>query len=289
MPAPDARSTSIRSMTLDDLPDAIATSAAAFSLSLTSPEVRNSWAARVAHPLGTDPDGAFVAERGGRIVGVAQAIRRDRLWNLALLTVEEAARGTSAGRLLFNRALQYAAGETDCGLIISSTDSRALRLYALAGFSLRPVLDVEGTIDRRALRKPAAAVRRGGESDLEALAAISRTVRGGTHTPELRFALDEGQVLLRLADRGFAVVQIEGSRVWMLAASDEAAARELLWAALEILAEPGRACMRWLTAEQEWAIEIALEVGLRPAIGGAVAVLGRPGPLRPFVPSAAFG
>ena len=41
----------------------------------------------VAHAATTDPAGAFVAVVGGRVIGAAEAVRRERLWCLSLLTV----------------------------------------------------------------------------------------------------------------------------------------------------------------------------------------------------------
>jgi ribosomal protein S18 acetylase RimI-like enzyme len=277
----------IRPMQGADLPSAIAASAAAFELDLAEPRNAERWGARVAHPLRTDPDGSFVAELDGRIAGVAQAIRRERLWNLSLLTIDPRAQSKNAGRLLFDRSLEYEDAGTNRGLIVSSSDSRALRLYALAGFSLLPALDANGIVDRRALPRPNGAIREAGASDLEALAAISRVVRGGPHTQELELVLDGGGTVLRHGDRGFSVVERNG-RVSLLAALDAGAARELMWAGL---ARPGdtEVTVRWITGGQDWAIDVVLAAGLRISPGGALAVRGLAAPLLPFIPSGAFG
>jgi hypothetical protein len=66
----------------DALPEAAAVSAAAFGFDMTDPEAARSWQERVAYPLATDPAGAFVAERDGRVIGVVEAIVRERLWCL---------------------------------------------------------------------------------------------------------------------------------------------------------------------------------------------------------------
>ena len=58
-----------------------------------------------------------------------------------------------AGRALLERSLAYGP-DTDAGLIISSSDPRALRLYALAGFALRPTLEARGDVDRDSLPPP---------------------------------------------------------------------------------------------------------------------------------------
>jgi GNAT superfamily N-acetyltransferase len=261
-----------------DLPAAAAVSAAAVGLDVSDDAAAQRWRERVAHPLRTDPDGCFVAERHGRIIGVSQALKRERLWCLSLLAVQPGVQATGAGRPLLDHALGYADG-TDCGLIVSSNDPRALRLYALAGFSLLPTFQAEGSLDRRSLPRVDAGVRDGGEADLEALASISRDVRGAPHTTELEFALRGGARLVRFGDRGFAVAQ-PGDGVWLLVARDEPAAAALLWSA--------RPSVRWITGGQDWAVDVVLRAGLRLTAYGALGVRGEPGPLRPFVPSGPF-
>jgi GNAT superfamily N-acetyltransferase len=275
----------LRAFQTTDLPAAAALSAEAFDLDIGERSVADRWQRRVAYPFSTDPDGAFVAERAGSVIGVVQALRRERLWCLSLLAVAPAVQGAGVGRLLLERALSYGAG-TDAGLIPSSSDPRALRLYALAGFSLLPTFEAAGVIDRSALPRTGAEVRAGSSADLEALAAISRDVRGAPHTSELEFALSAGARLVRLGDRGFAVA-MPGRGVWLLVARDEPAAAALLWSALT-LAETERPSVRWITAGQQWAIEVVLRAGLRLVPYGALCVLGEPGPLRPFLPSGPF-
>ncbi len=276
----------IRRLERADLPAVATTSASAFALDIADPSVAQRWRERVAHPLTTDPDGCFVAERGARVVGAVQALRRERVWCLSLLTVQPDAQSAGLGRMLLARALSYGP-DTDAGLIPSSSDPRALRLYALAGFALRPAFDAVGAIDRRSLPRPDHQVREGGPADLDALAAISRDVRGGPHTRELEFALGWGARLLRLGDRGFAVA-VPGRGVWLLVARDEQAASSLLWAALALIGETEQPVVRWMTADQQWAIEVVLRAGLQLTPFGALCVRGRPGPLRPFLPSGPF-
>ena len=71
-------------------------------------------------------------------------------------------------------------------------------------------------------------------------------------------------------------------------ARDDEAAAALLWGALELAGELERPCVRWITGEQEWAIRVVLEAGLRLSATGALCVRGSPGTLRPFVPSGPF-
>lgn len=277
---------SIRALEVEDLPAASAVVAASFEFDLGDPAIADHWRRRIELPLSTDPEGCFVAERDGRMIGVAEAIRRERLWCLSLLAVTPETQSAGAGRALLERALAYEAG-TDAGLITSSNDPRALRLYARAGFSVLPTFEAAGAIDRSSLPPSHPEIHEGGLQDLEDLAPISRRIRGAPHTRELEFALSQGAQLLRLGDRGFVVVT-PGQGVWLLVADDEPAAEALLWSALALSGEPERPPVRWITGEQQWAIEVALRAGLRLAPSRALAVRGRPGPLRPFLPSGPF-
>jgi GNAT superfamily N-acetyltransferase len=260
--------------------------AAAFEVELVERESQRRWIERLGHPLATDPDGAFVAECDGRVIGVAEAIRRERLWCLSLLAVRPGVQSAGTGRTLLERTMSYAAG-TDAGLIVSSNDHRALRLYARAGFSLLPTFEAAGMIDRRMLPRPDPMVSERGSGDLEALESISRDIRGAPHTPELEHAMRSGARLLRLGDRGFALAQ-PGMGVWLLVARDEQAAVALLWSTLDVAGDSERIGVRWITSGQDWAIDVVVRAGLRLSANGALCVSGRPGPLRPFIPSGAF-
>lgn len=263
--------------------------AAAFGIEIEDEANRQRWLGRLAHPLRTDPDGGFIAERDGRVLGAAQAIRRERLWVLSLLAVDPGAQSAGAGRALLERTLSYGA-EGDTGLVVSSSDPRALRLYGLAGFSLRPAFEARGSLRAGKRPRPDPAVREAGIDELEELAPISRDVRGAPHTSELAFALGRGGRLLRHSDRGFSVT-LPRHAVWLLAARDPEAAEALLWGALELVGEveEDHRSVRWITGGQDWAIELLLRAGytLRPY--GALCVRGHPGPLNPYLPSPPFG
>lgn len=269
-----------------DVQGAASVAAAAFDVELFDREAQRRWIERLSHPLATDPEGAFVAERDARVIGVAEAIRRERLWCLSLLAVQPGVQSAGTGRALLERTMAYAAG-TDAGLIVSSNDHRALRLYAQAGFSLYPTFEAVGILDRGALPRPDRRVVERGGGDLEALESISRDVRGGPHTPELELALRTGARLLRYGDRGFALAQ-HGMGVWVLVARDERAAIGLLWSTLELAGDSERIGVRWITSGQDWAIDVVVRAGLRLSANGALCVSGRPGPLAPFIPSGAF-
>jgi predicted N-acetyltransferase YhbS len=279
----------VRQLQPNDLDATAEVTAAAFGIDIDEEANRQRWLGRLAHPLRTDPDGAFIAERDGRVLGAAQAIRRDRLWVLSLLAVEPGAQSAGAGRALLERTLDYGE-EGDTGLIVSSNDPRALRLYGLAGFSLQPAFEARGSFDPAKLPRADPAVREAGEDDLEDLAVISREVRGAPHTAELAFALGRGGRLLRHSDRGFSVT-LPGLSVWLLAARDPEAAQALLRRALELVGdvEEDHRSVRWITGGQDWAIDLLLTGGYALSAYGALCVRGRPGPLHPYLPSPPFG
>jgi ribosomal protein S18 acetylase RimI-like enzyme len=274
----------VRPMEHADLDAATRASAASFGVDLVDPEMARRWSNRLAYVLGTDPGGAFVAEHEHRVVGVAMAMIRESLWCLSLLAVDPVTQSAGAGRALFDRSLEY--GDPELGLITSSNDARALRLYASRGFALRPALQAEGSLDRRRLPRGPSEVRTGGAESLEPLASISREIRGAPHTRELAYALEIGAQLLTYPDRGFALAR-PGNGVWMVVARDDEAASALLWSALELAGEAERP-VRWITAEQDWAVDVLVRAGMRLSANGALCVRGHPGPLRPFLPSPPF-
>jgi ribosomal protein S18 acetylase RimI-like enzyme len=277
-------SPSIRPMLAGDLDAAAAVAAAAFSRALEDEVVARRWRERIAYPWQTDPDGAFVAELDGQVIGVAEAIVRERLWCLSMLAVAPDIQSGGAGRALMERAVVYGRA-TDPGLIVSSNDPRALRLYADYGFALHPSLEASGIVDRRRVPALGGSVREDDGADLELFAGLTREVRGAPYTSELRFALGQGGRLLRIADRGLAAVNAEGL-LWALVARDEEAAGALLWNALAVAEGPAR--VRWITAAQQWAVDIVARAGLRLTAYGALCVRGTPGRLAPFLPSPPF-
>jgi len=273
-------------MRVEDLDDAASVSAVAFGIDLSGESAGRLWRQRVGYPLRTDPDGAFVAELDGKLVAVAAAIRRERLWCLSILAVHPDAQGFGAGRAVLTPALAYGA-ETTAGLIPSSNDPRAIRLYGINGFAPLPTFDAAGELDRRAIPRAGSAIAEAGDGELERLEPISRAIRGAPHTAELRYALQRGSQILTHGDRGFVVV-LDG-RIWLLAARDEETATALLWSGLELAAANAeQVSARWITGEQQWAVRVLIAAGLRLTARGAFCVRGAPGPLWPYLPSPPF-
>jgi GNAT superfamily N-acetyltransferase len=239
---------------------------------------------RLRRILATDPDGCWVADRGGEIVGCGLAIVREGVWGLSLLVVDPSAQSAGAGRELLRLAWEYGAGARG-HVVLSSRDPRALRAYARLGLALHPSVAAVGV---PAGPRDGMPLRDGGAGDLPLTDAIDRAVRGAAHGEDLLAMVEADHELLVLPDRGYALVR-EGV-VRMLAAFDEDAARDLLRA---LLARAGRAghyaVVEWITSAQGWAVDVCLEAGLDLETGaGAVFLGGDVGPFRPYLPGGAY-
>ncbi len=240
--------------------------------------------ARYARCLERDPGGAWVAEaEGGELDGLALAVVREGIWALASLVVHPAAQSGGIGRALIAAARGY--GDDCHGFMIGSDlDGRAWRLYHGLGLRMRPCVKAEGELDRSLL--PALpSVRAGDERDVEELAEIDREIRGGARPEDLVWALGQGDRLYRTRD-GYAMGRDGAARMLVARRPEDATA--LLW---RIFADtpPGKqARVGWVSAEQGWAVDVALAARLKPENTGPYFVGGRLGPLCPFLPHGAL-
>jgi GNAT superfamily N-acetyltransferase len=237
---------------------------------------------RFRHLIETDRGGAWLAEENGRAVGAAQAILREGVWGLSLLVVDPSAQSGGVGRALLERTLGYAEGARG-GIIMSSGDPRALRAYARAGFDLHPAAQATG-VPRSA--DPPASVREGSRADTELLETVDRAVRGAAHTVDLDVILTANARMLVVEERGYAVAR--GATVYLLAATDADAARDLLRAAIATAPEGEEVKVEGITASQNWAVEVVLDAGLELAMHGALFLRGDVGPFQPYLPSGAY-
>ncbi len=238
---------------------------------------------RFAHLQRTDPEGAWVADRAGEVVGVALGVRRGPLWFLSLLTVSCAVQARGIGVRLLDAALGTAEGTT-AGLIIASNDPKALRRYGLAGFALQPGYDVVGTVDR-ALLRTVDGVRDGDwAADGALVDDLGRRLRGAAYGPDLDAYRESGARLLMAAD-GFAVIR--DGRLIVLGAGEPRTAQALLWAALA----EGNAEVEigGFTGAQQWGVEVALAARLSLRLGESVCTRGAIGPMTPYLPGGAYG
>lgn len=237
---------------------------------------------RFGHPLATDADGSWVAEEDGRLVGAAMAILREGIWGLSLLVVAPAAQSAGLGRALLERTLAYGAGARG-GIILASSDSRALRAYARAGFAWQPTGLARGVPRRRDVPR---VVRDGTLADIPFTDAVDRTLRGAPHGADIGAMLAAGCRMFVIEERGYALAR--DGRVYLLAALDEAAAGDLLRATIATTPDRGIAEVPWLGAAQSWALGVVVEAGLELSVRGAQFVRGALGPMTPYIPNGAY-
>ncbi|MGF1661347.1 MAG: GNAT family N-acetyltransferase [Kineosporiaceae bacterium] len=231
--------------------------------------------------VGRDACGSWVAAEAGTVVGMAEAVRRDDFWGLAMLFVHPSAQSRGIGRRLLDAALTYAE-DAAVRMILTSLDPRALRRYSGAGLAIHPAVEAEGTVDRSTLPADLPG-RPGTASDLDLVAEVDAGLRA-SRAEDVEFLLSAGArmwVADRGTGRGYAVSR--GGRLSMLGATDEATASGLLW---RFLAETeGKASVWHLTAQQDWAVRVALTARLPVAPTGPLFVSGMPLPPGPWIPS----
>jgi predicted N-acetyltransferase YhbS len=278
----------IRLLTDADIAEASTISAEAFELDITDAEKRRSWEERLRYSLLTDPEGSFVSETDGVISGLAQAVVRERLWVLSLLTVSPTRGRGGEGRALLNASLEYGRETTDRAIIIASNHPRALRLYASSGFRVVPTFEASGPLpDPRVIPEHHPEITVVPEAEIETLAPISRAVRGAFHTPDLAFLVSRGATLFRLGDRGF-VSAAPDRGVSLLAALDEQAATALLWRALDHIKGEPKIEVSFVDGRQQWALAVFVAAGLPFSSTGGLATRGNLGPMYPYIPSPPF-
>ncbi|WP_407916345.1 GNAT family N-acetyltransferase [Kitasatospora sp. NE20-6] len=244
--------------------------------------------ARTRHLVGTDPEGCWLAELDGRVVGAALSLRREGVWVLALFAVHPDAQGRGVGRMLLERAVVHGRG---ClrGMLCASSSQAAVRSYRRAGFTLHPTMVLRGAVDRSGLLDPGdIPVHPGGTAQLHLLDSVDRRLRGAAHGVDHAFLLahhDELLVADSLAGSGYCYR--DGGAVKLLAATSRRIATRLLREALARVPDGTEASVEFLTAEQEWAVDVGLEVGLSVGTRGYLGLRGMRPPV-PYVPSGGF-
>lgn len=240
---------------------------------------------RIAHLQRTDPKGAWVADDDGEVVGVALALVREGIWGLSLFGVRPDQQSRGVGRELLDATLRYADGCRGA-IILSTTDPRAMRRYALAGFRVLPCVTFAGVVDRSAIPEGLRARPGSAAEDRELCDAVSRHVRGAAHGPDLEAMERVGCSLLVHDDGGWAAVR-DGSLA-VLAARDDTIAADLLWSALAA-SEPGQSVhVDFVRAGHDWVVQICLAARLSIGPEGPVFIRGDVGPFAPYLPSGAY-
>jgi predicted N-acetyltransferase YhbS len=227
-----------------------------------------------------DPGGSWVAEDEDGLTGCALALLREGVWGLSLLVVRPGLQSGGVGSGLLRRAHEYGA-HAHGKIILASPDPRAVRAYHRLGLSLHPAVEAKG--EPRDVQPPAG-VRVGGADDVPFTAEVDRHVRGAAHGDDILTQLAMGQTLLVAPGRGYAVHGDGALR--MLAALEPEGASELLRAVLAQAA--GTVTVSFITAAQQWAIDVCLEARLELRPTGPVFLGGDVGPFSPYLPSGAF-
>jgi GNAT superfamily N-acetyltransferase len=285
--------TEIRAMLADDVVGAEAAWALAYRTMLAehripappgTPELTERAQRRMHYLRDTDPEGSWVADSGGKVVGLAEAQRRGDIWVLAILGVVPGYQDLGVGRALLERALSYGS-PTSPGAIFSSPDPRAMYRYLSAGFSLHPTAIAYGPVRRPPAEPPG--VREGSVADLDLVQEVDRTVRGVDRGGDIEFLVATGLQLLVDDRGGYAVT--EGGRLSLLSALDEEIATDLLAAAMARCPTGEPMDVSWITAEQQWAFSALARGGIPLQIQGSIMMRGGWQPKRPYLANGIFG
>jgi predicted N-acetyltransferase YhbS len=286
-------SVTLRQMTSDDFAaadevwrEAFATSTE-FPQSTTppTPSEQSAGIARRAHLLRHDPDGSFVAERDGAIVGFAQSHRREGTFVLAMLAVSPKFQEAGTGQRLLDAALEYATG-CRAAYIFSSSDPRAIHRYVRAGFTMHPAVQVTA---RSAVGDATYAhirVSEGGADDIAYVASIDRAIRGSARSIDVAFWLEGGSTLLLHEENGYAV--LSSNRLTALGALNDTVARELLSAVLSGYPDGVTRSASWIAGEQQWAIAEAAAQRAAIEVHGSIMARGIAHLPYPYLPNGLF-
>lgn len=289
----------VRPMRADDLPacEAITRDAylqvdrATYQRSWPDPAPRTEagradWLAKSRHKLTTDPDGCWVAEEDGVVVGLVTSLRRELMWILCSFAVTPSAQGRGLGTLLLDAATHYGAG---ClrGMFVASQDQGALHRYRKAGFDLHPQMVLWGTV-ARALLPAVAHVREGTPADRELCDSLDRRTRGAAHGPDHALLATQFRQLVmdHSTGQGYAYVTPTGS-VQCLAADSRRAARALLWEALAASDPDTPVEVPRISGANQWALDVATAARLEIHPRGFLATRHLKPPA-PYVPHSTF-
>ncbi len=241
---------------------------------------------RFRHFMTHDPDGSWVATLHDAVVGTALALRRDSLWGLSLLAVDPDVQSNGIGRRLLAATLRYAHG-IDTAVILSSSDPRAIRSYAAAGFDLHPQVRATGPVDRSVLPRSNGRARPGDVSRAEWADGIDRRVRGAARGPDHTVMCGMAQMFVvdDSLGSGYAYLRFDG-RISTVAATDDETATALLWECLAA-EQDGERTIDHVNGAQQWAVRVALAARLPIQPAGPVFWRGRTPPAS-YLPDGAY-
>jgi hypothetical protein len=218
------------------------------------------------------------------MVGMATSFRRETLWCLATYAVLPHRQGQGIGKPLLAAAMSHGRSCTR-GMLSASADTKAARVYHLAGFELHPQMYLSGSLDRSVL-PVVEKVRDGSASDIELMDSLDRASRGAGHGVDHELMLRTWRLLVSdtPTGSGYAYLNERGSLA-LLAASNRRTATRLLWAAL---AEgPEQATVSHVTAANQWVIDVGMEARLELLQEGFLGLRGMKPPA-PYVHNGAL-
>jgi len=247
---------------------------------------RADWLAKSRHKLATDPDGCWVAEEDGVVVGLVTSLRRELMWILCSFAVAPDAQGRGLGTLLLDAATHYGDG---ClrGMFVASQDQGALHRYRKAGFDLHPQMALWGKVSRDIL--PAVPyVRAGTPADRELCDSLDRRTRGAAHGPDHELLAEHFHLVVmdHSAGQGYAYVSRTGG-VQCLAADNRRAARALLWESLAASEPDTPVEVPRISGANQWALDVATAARLEIHPRGFLATRHLKPPM-PYIPHSTF-
>ncbi|MEU6170594.1 GNAT family N-acetyltransferase [Streptantibioticus parmotrematis] len=240
------------------------------------------------HLARTDGGGCWTAwDDEGTPVGAVLSTRREGTWALSLIAVVPRLQRQGVARELLAAAMTYG---RSClrGMICAPSDPRPAAMYRAAGFTLHPTMRLSGPVDRDRLPAPDGPVHEGTVKHRDLMDSVDRRLRGGAHGPDHDELLRHHGLLVvdDLAGSGYVYLHESGT-VELLAATSRRLASRLLTAALLAVPRGTDARVGFLTADQQWAVDVGLAAGLTPANSGYLCLRGMRPPA-PYVPSGTF-
>lgn len=229
------------------------------------------WIARTRQALMTDPEGCWVAELDGEVIGCAVSRNRELMWLLSSFAVLPAHQGRGVGTHLLAAAMHHGRGSLR-GMFAGSADPAAFRRYRRAGFTLHPQMLMRGVVDRAAL-PVIGRVREGGEGDRDLMDSIDRATRGAAHGADHELLLDQFRLVVtdRTTGSGYAYSDGAGSPV-LVAATNRRTASDLLWECLAASSPDSPVIVSHITAANGWAIDVGLDARLEVFQNGYLAL-----------------
>src|SRR4051794_41122193 len=222
-----------------------------------SPAASAAWRARVAHLVGTDPAGCWVADDESGVLGAAVSMRRDLTWLLASYAVRPGVQGRGVGRQLLDAALRHGSG---ClrAMIAASDDPSAVRRYRAAGFTLHPTMLLRGTVARSAL-PVVERVREGSLGDVDLMDSVDRQVRDAAHGRDHQVMASEFALVVTDGPTGSGYAYLRaGGGPYLLAATNRRTASALLWETLAATSPDRPVRVAHVTAVNEWAVDVGM-------------------------------